>query len=115
MDSRHGIYVPHSGPVEILHSEFEIDAIAYIHRKATEGIERPEVWWERLQPMTLPIRKDKAEVCTLYFMHGPDVAENPQARQALFNLVGVHMVITGGAVFLGLSPEAALDAVRNLG
>lgn len=106
----HALMIPVEGLCEILHSDYPIDGPTFLRSHiAKEGINGAHI-----STLTFPILQDGEEECVLHFLRGPGMVSNPRARTALVQLTTVHMVITGPAIFVGLSPERTVQAMRDL-
>lgn len=111
MDGRHGLFIPAGdGLMEILHSDFAIDAVAYLADKRVS---------EAGQIVSLPIDVDGERDCILVFAVSLDSEDeeeetNDRARQVIAQLTGIHIHIPGPAVVLGLSGERTLQVMRGV-
>lgn len=101
VDTRHAILIPMQGLPMVAHSEVPIDAEALLREHQESGA---------LVHFTLQV--DEVVSGRLVFL--ADGLENVQAREFLARLTGVHMVITGPAVFLGVDPEQVATFIRDL-
>lgn len=97
----HVLYVPPEGPVEVLHSSYPIDDIAFLRSRGVEA-----------STVRLPIIKDGEPICVVVFGHGEE--ENARVRKAIAHLTGVHVVFTGHAMIYGLNPEEIADVVTAI-
>jgi hypothetical protein len=108
-DPTHALMIPVEGLAEILHSEFPIDGPVYLRtHNAKAGINGGGI-----SALTFPLLRDGDEEATLHFMRGPGMEANMRARAAVARLTGVHIVITGPAILVGLSPERTVQAMRD--
>lgn len=105
--SYHGLFIPSGDSLmEVLHSDLPIDAEAYVRTKANED-------QKELRVLHFPIDVDGSRDCDLYFINDR-IDPNSRAREVVSMLTGVHIVVTGPAVLLGLTGERTVEIMRAL-
>lgn len=102
------LVVPLGGPLRAYESEAPIDVVALL----------TEEYGGRGTYVHFDLDVDGERTGRLaFFARNPEDPQgrtepNERARLALIMLMGVHMLITGPAAFIGLTPEKSLEVIQ---